>query len=57
MQTNDDAQQRTSGVIDLFVESILSCKPSLLDAKDILNSMRVVFACLESAESGRVVEL
>ena len=57
MQTNDDAQQRTSGVIDLFVESILSGKPSVLDVKDILNSMRVVFACLESAESGRVVEL
>lgn len=57
IQTNDDAQQRSSGAIDQFVDSILTGKPSLLDAEDILNSMRVVFACLESAESGRVVEL
>lgn len=57
MQTNDDAQQRTSGVIDMFVDSILTGKKSILDAEDILNSMRVVFACLESAESGRIVEL
>ena len=57
MQTNDDAQQRSSGVIDQFVESILTGKKSVLDAEDILNSMRVVFACLESAESGRIVEL
>jgi len=57
MQTNDDAQQRTSGVIDQFVDSILTGKKSVLDAGDILNSMRVVFACLESAESGRIVEL
>jgi len=57
MQTNDDVQQRTSGVIDVFVDSILTGKQSVLDADDILNSMRVVFACLESAESGRIVEL
>jgi predicted dehydrogenase len=57
MQTNDDAQQRTSGVIDQFVDSILTGEKSVLDAGDILNSMRVVFACLESAESGRIVEL
>lgn len=57
MQTNDDAQQRTSGVIDAFVDSILTGRKSILDAEDILNSMRVVFACLESAESGRIVEL
>ncbi|MEZ4626564.1 MAG: hypothetical protein R2912_00085 [Eubacteriales bacterium] len=57
MQTNDDAQQRSSGVIDVFVNGILTGKKSILDADDILNSMRVVFACLESAESGRIVEL
>lgn len=57
MQTNDDAQQLTSGVIDVFVDSILTGQETVLDAEDILNSMRVVFACLESAESGRIVEL
>ena len=57
MQTNDDAQQRSSGVIDLFVNGMLTGEKTILDADDILNSMRVVFACLESAETGRVVEL
>jgi predicted dehydrogenase len=57
IQTNEDKQQRSSGVIDLFVESILTGKKTVLDAADIVHSMRVVFACLESAESGRIVEL
>jgi predicted dehydrogenase len=57
MQTNDDAQQRSSGVIDVFVDAVLNGSKTVLDADDIVNSMRVVFACLESAESGRIVEL
>ncbi|NLI54344.1 MAG: Gfo/Idh/MocA family oxidoreductase [Clostridiales bacterium] len=57
MQTNDDAQQTSSGVIDQFVEAVLDGKKTVLDAEDIVNSMRVVFACLESAESNRIVEL
>ncbi len=57
MQTNDDAQQASSGVIDQFVDSILTGKKSVLDAQDIVNSMRVVFACLASAETGKIVEL
>ena len=57
MQTNDDAQQTSSGVIDQVVESLLTGKKSVLDAEDILNSMRVVFACLESAESGQIIAL
>ena len=57
MQTNDDAQQTSSGVIDQVVESLLTGKKSVLDAEDILNSMRVVFACLESAESGQIITL
>ena len=57
IQTNEDQQQTSSGAIDMFVESILQGKPSVLDAEDIVKSMRVVFACLESAESGRIVDL
>lgn len=57
LQTNDDAQQAPSGVIDEFVKSVLSGKPSVLDAEDILQSMRVVFACLRSAQEGGAVEL
>ena len=57
VNTNDDAQQASSGVIDEFVSAIEAGRESVLDAEDIIKSMRVVFACLESAESGRIVEL
>lgn len=57
MQTNDDAQQASSGVIDEFVSAVLSGKPSILDAEGILGSMQAVFACLRSAEEGKAVSL
>ncbi len=55
MQTNDDAQQTSSGVIDEFVSAVAENRPSLLDAEDIIKSMRAVFACLRSAEEGKAV--
>ncbi len=57
MQTNDDAQQAKSGVIDTFIDGILSGRPTPLDAEDVIHSMRIVFACLESAEKGTVVKI
>lgn len=50
LQTNEDAQQTTSGVIDEFVNAVLHGTPSVLDAEDIFESMQVVFACLASSE-------
>ncbi|MDL2235134.1 Gfo/Idh/MocA family oxidoreductase [Christensenellaceae bacterium OttesenSCG-928-L17] len=57
MQTNEDAQQTSSGVIDTFIEGIRTGEPTILDADDILNSMRVVFACLRSSETGKTINL
>ena len=57
LQTNDDAQQASSGVIDLFVDAVERDVPSVLDAEDVLESMRVVFACLRSAEEGKKILL
>lgn len=57
MQTNEDAQQTSSGVIDTFVEGIRTGAPTVLDAEDIINSMRVVFACLRSSETGEIIKL
>ena len=57
LQTNDDAQQASSGVIDEFVSAIEENRPSVLDAADVIRSMRAVFACLRSAEEGRLVAL
>ncbi len=48
MQTNDDAQQASSGVIDEFVSAIEAGRESVLDAEDIIKSMRAVFACVRS---------
>ena len=53
IQQNSDAQMASSGVIDEFVGAILEQRPSILDATDILGSMKAVFACQRSAESGR----
>lgn len=48
IQTNDDVQQASSGVIDEFVSAVLEDRNSILDASDIINSMKAVFACVES---------
>lgn len=53
IQQNSDAQMASSGVIDEFVGSVLDSRPSVLDATDIIGSMKAVFACQRSAESGR----
>ena len=53
MQTNSDEQQASSGVIDEFVGSILEDRPSILDAEDIIKSMKGVFACQRSQLSGK----
>ncbi len=55
IQTNDDEQQASSGVIDEFINSIIDNRPSPLDASDVYGSMKAVFACVESNEKGQEV--
>lgn len=57
LQSNDDAQQASSGVIDTFVDAVLNGTKTPLDAEDALQSMRVVFACLASSEKNAPVAL
>ena len=57
IQTNDEESQLSSGVIDLFVGSVMSGAPSILDADEVIESMKVVFACLQSAQTGCAVNL
>lgn len=57
MQTNEDAQQASSGVIDEFVAAIEGNRPSVLDAEDIIKSMKAVFASLRSAEEKKAVSI
>lgn len=53
IQTND--KQTKSGVIDLFVDCLVNNREPEISAAEVLKSMRVVFASIESSETGRSV--
>ena len=55
IQTNDD--QTASGVIDEFVEAVSQNRPSVLDAGDVIRSMKAVFASIRSSEEGGPVDV
>lgn len=55
IQTNDD--QTASGVIDEFVEAVTQNRPSILDAGDVIRSMKAVFASILSSEEGSPVDV
>lgn len=49
--------RRTTGVIDAFIESILTGKPSLAEGEEAVKAMRAIFAAARSAEEGRAVRV
>ena len=53
IQTNDN--QTASGVIDEFVAAVAENRPSILDAEGVMNSMKAVFASIQSSETGAPV--
>lgn len=55
IQTNEN--QTKSGVIDAFIDTILEDKETELSGRKALDSMRAIFAALESAEQGRSVRI
>ena len=55
IQTNDN--QTKSGVIDLWMESLVENKAPEISGKSALAAMRAVFASIESSETGRTVEI
>lgn len=55
IQTNDN--QTASGVIDEFVEAVIQGRPSMLDADDVIKSMKAVFASIRSSEEGCPVDV
>ena len=50
IQTNDN--QTASGVIDEFVDAVISGRESILDAESVIGSMKAVFASIKSSETG-----
>ena len=55
IQTNDN--QTNSGVVDEFISCIENKRESELSGRKILNSMKAVFAVVESSKTGKVVKL
>ncbi len=55
IQTNDN--QTASGIIDLFVDSLVENKEPEISGADVLHAMKAVFASIESSEKGCVIEV
>ena len=55
IQTNDN--QTNSGVIDLWMESLVNHKAPEISGESALAAMRAVFASIESSETGRAVDI
>lgn len=60
LTSNEDQKaglRTNTGVIDAFVESVLSGQRPPIDAAEAMRAMRVVFAAVESAETGKTVRV
>jgi predicted dehydrogenase len=55
IQTNE--RQTRSGVIDTFVSCILENREPEISGEEVLKSMRVVFASIESSKTGQAVKV
>ena len=55
IQTNDN--QTASGIIDLFVESLVENKEPEISGENVPHAMKAVFASIESSATGRAVEV
>ena len=55
IQTNDN--QTSSGVIDAFIESVITGQGGELAADKVIESMKVVFASIESSQTGKTIKV
>jgi len=55
IQTNE--KQTKSGVIDTFIDCILENREPEISGESVLKSMRVVFASIESSNTGRAIKV
>ena len=55
IQTNDN--QTASGIIDLFVKSLVENTPPEISGENVLHAMKAVFASIESSAKGCAVEV
>ncbi|KON89663.1 dehydrogenase [Sporosarcina globispora] len=57
IQTNKEGGQKTSGVIDHFVESILNDKEPSIPGSEGMKSLQVILAALKSSETKQIVRV
>ncbi|MBM7579056.1 Gfo/Idh/MocA family protein [Jeotgalibacillus terrae] len=57
IQSNDEGGQVSTGVIDHFVDSILSGKQPLINGEEGKRSLKVILGALESNKSKQIVKL
>lgn len=55
IQTNDN--QTKSGIIDSFVDCLVNQREPEISGAEVLKTMRVIFASIESAQTGRTVQI
>lgn len=55
IQTNDN--QTKSGIIDMFITSIVNGTPPEISGEEGLAALKIVLACIESSESGKAVTI
>ena len=58
--TNEEqttGHRRSTGIIDAFVDSILTDAPSLAEGTEAIKAMRAIFAAAQSAREGRAVKV
>lgn len=55
IQTNN--HQTASGIIDLWIDCLLKRKESEMSGKEVLHTMRAVFAAMRSSELGKTVTI
>lgn len=55
IQTN--SCQTKSGIIDAFADALIHHRKPFIDGGDVLSSMRAIFACIESSETGKTINL
>jgi predicted dehydrogenase len=55
IQTND--KQTKSGIIDAFIDCLVENKAPAISGAEVLKSMRVIFASIESSQTGRTVSV
>ncbi|WP_226619779.1 Gfo/Idh/MocA family protein [Cytobacillus firmus] len=57
IQTNEEGGQKSSGVIDHFIESILKEQEPAISGSEGMKSLQVILAALESSETKQIVRI